>query len=93
MMERAFDEMALPSPADRRNVQRRLSLKRGLIIYRDGYCTLPCQVSNFSELGARAVVGDSILCPKEFTLRIAGEPPRRGRIAWRSATAIGIQYL
>jgi hypothetical protein len=53
---------------------RRRILRRALIVYRGGYCTLGCNVLNVSETGARLMPADMGLCPSMFVLK-----PQDGR--------------
>ena len=77
----------------RRDSPRRHVLRRALIVYRGGYCTLGCNILNVSESGARLMPADMTLCPSTFVLKPQDGPPHHCEIVWRKGGMIGVRFL
>jgi len=54
-----------------------------------------CQFRDISVTGARLQIGKSETLPERFTLLLAaiGKPHRRCRIAWRTDTEAGVEFI
>ena len=88
-MEPGPDEKA----AERRRAPRRRALKKALIVFNDGHCTLGCQIVDMSDTGAKLMPADILLCPKEFVLKPQIGEPRNCEVMWRRGTKIGVYYV
>ena len=79
--------------SERRGGSRRRVLKKALIVFNDGHCSMGCQVLDKSDTGALLLPLDTLLCPKEFVLKPLVGEPRPCEVMWRKGTKIGVQYL
>jgi hypothetical protein len=79
--------------AERRRAPRRRALKKALIVFNDGHCTMGCQIVDMSDTGAKLTPGDILLCPKEFVLKPQIGEPRNCEVMWRRGTMIGVYYV
>jgi hypothetical protein len=55
---------------ERRAKPRTPALRTGILVFKDGYCTMECEIIEISAGGARIKPLDPASCPKEFELRI-----------------------
>jgi hypothetical protein len=55
---------------ERRAKPRMPALRTGILVFKDGYCTMECEIIEISPVGARIRPLDPASCPKEFELRI-----------------------
>ena len=78
---------------DRRDKGRRRVLKRALIVFQGGHCTMRCQILNISELGAQVMPSDILLCPSEFVLKPEVGDRRNCEVVWRKGTTIGVRFV
>ena len=78
---------------DRRRAARRKVLKRGLIVFQSGRCTLGCQILEYSDTGAKVRPADIILCPSEFVLKPQVGPARDCEVVWRKGETLGVRFL
>jgi hypothetical protein len=77
---------------ERRKVQRRRTLKAGLIAFNRA-ATIECQVRNLSPAGAGLDVPSQIGIPDEFTLVVEHERlKRKCRVIWRTPTRLGVEF-
>ena len=76
-----------------RRTQRLRTFKGGSIMF--GVATsLDCTIRNMSATGAALEVESQVGIPAEFVLLIKPERTRRNcRVAWRSATRIGVRFV
>jgi hypothetical protein len=58
------------NPEERREKPRMPALRSGVLVFKDGYCTMECEIIEISAGGARIKPLDPASCPKEFELRI-----------------------
>jgi hypothetical protein len=72
---------------------RRRVLRRALIVYRGGYCTLGCNILNVSESGALLMPSDILLCPSTFVLKLQDGPSHQCEVIWRRGELIGVRFL
>jgi hypothetical protein len=79
--------------AVRRRAPRRRALKKALIVFNDGHCTMGCQIVDMSDTGAKLTPVDILLCPKEFVLKPQIGEPRNCEVMWRRGTMIGVYYV
>jgi hypothetical protein len=82
-----------PEGESRRGSRRRRVLRRALIVYRGGYCTLGCNILNVSETGALLMPADLGLCPSTFVLKPQVGPPHHCEVVWRKGGMIGVRFL
>ena len=78
---------------DRRDKARRRVLKRALIVFQGGHCSMRCQILNISEVGAQLMPSDTLLCPSEFVLKPDVGDQRNCEVAWRKGTIIGVRFV
>src|SRR5437016_10528324 len=69
---------------------RRRVLRRALIVYRGGNCTLGCNILNVSESGALLMPADILLCPSTFVLKLQDGPSHQCEVAWREGELLGV---
>jgi hypothetical protein len=79
--------------AERRRAPRRRALKKALIVFNEGHCTMGCQILDMSDTGAKLLPADIFLCPKEFMLKPQLAEPLHCEVMWRRGTKIGVRYL
>ena len=79
--------------AERRQIGRRRVLKKALIVFKAGHCSMGCHVLDMSAAGAQLAPADIFLCPNEFTLKPLFDEPRSCQIAWRRGAKIGVRFL
>jgi PilZ domain len=80
-----------------RTVARHRTFKRAHIAFEDHGAVIDCVVWDLSELGACLKVENPSGIPDSFDLVIddlviAHAPVRNCRVAWRSATQIGVEF-
>lgn len=78
---------------DHRRSQRRRALKKALIVYRGGHCTIGCRIVDTSDAGALLKPADVTMCPKEFVLKPDAGPSRSCEVVWRHGELVGIRFL
>ena len=78
---------------ERRNKSRRRVLKRALIVFNGGHCSMRCQILNISEVGAQVMPSDILLCTSEFVLKPDVGDQRNCEVAWRKGTTIGVRFV
>lgn len=79
---------------ERRVVPRTRALKKGMIAFKDRYCSTECMIRNESESGALLMVSQNQVIPNIFELKVY--PAREFRIVeaiWRTPEAMGIRYV
>lgn len=77
-----------------RQAERVKSFLRAQIIFNQRMSTIECVVKNISSHGAKIALGDSLSVPSEFELYIPQKGRSyRARLAWRDATAIGVEFV
>ncbi len=78
---------------DRRGSQRRRLIRRGNVIFRNGNCTMSCQILDISEGGARIRPLDTAYLPEEFILKLRDGEVRRCELVWREGDVIGVRFF
>jgi PilZ domain len=87
------EDRTMDSPTqERRNEARHRALKRDRITFKGRRATIDCTVLNLSDLGACLKVESPIGIPDTFDLVLDNAPVRSCRVAWRSATQIGVEF-
>ncbi|MEP1444421.1 MAG: PilZ domain-containing protein [Hyphomicrobiales bacterium] len=89
-----MSEAAEKITEERRAMPRTRALKKGVIAFKDRYCSTECMVRNESDDGALLVVSQNQVIPNMFELKV--HPDRDFRIAeaiWRTPDAMGIRYV
>lgn len=79
-------------PVERRQARRRRALKSALIVFKNGYCDIRCQILDFSEGGVLLKPADVVQCPNQFVLKPSEGPSRACEVVWRGQTTIGARY-
>lgn len=78
---------------EHRRSPRRRSLKKALIVYRGGNCTIGCSIVDISDTGALLKPADITMCPKEFVLKPSIGTSRSCEVVWRHGELVGVRYL
>jgi hypothetical protein len=86
-------EVSTSAAAERRLLQRRRSLLGAQIIFRNGDCSMTCQVLDISETGALLRPLELALCPNKFVLRPRFDPPRECEVIWRKGEVLGVRFV
>jgi hypothetical protein len=79
--------------SERRDKSRRRVLKRALIVFQGGNCTMRCQILNISEVGAQLMPSDILLCPSESVLKPEVGDRRNCEVVWRKGTSVGVRFV
>jgi hypothetical protein len=83
----------MTAAAESRHAPRLRTFKGGLITF-GAAPTIDCLIRNMSETGAAIEVESQVGIPVEFTLVIKPEFVKRNcRVAWRSDSRIGVQFV
>jgi hypothetical protein len=82
-----------PEGEGRRGSRRKRVLRRALIVYRNGHCTLGCNILNVSETGALLMPMDIGLCPSMFVLKPQDGPAHDCEVVWRKSGMVGVRFL
>ena len=79
---------------ERRVQTRQPVAKVATIRFNGGFCELECVVRNQSATGAKLGIPDTWPIPAVFEIVIADEALiRTVRVRWRSAVAIGVEFV
>src|SRR5258707_15440544 len=86
---------SLMSSAEKRKNLRRSITYPAFIDRGDGLPAIECTLCDASQEGALLAVTDPRRVPAEFILALSsgGAARRRCRVAWRTATQIGVEFL
>ena len=78
---------------ERRATPRVRALKKGVIAFKDRYCSTECMIKNESDTGALLMVSQNQVIPNIFELKVYPESDFRVVEAiWRTPDAMGIRY-
>ncbi len=77
---------------ERRNVARHRTLKRAHIAVEEHGAVIDCVVYDLSDLGACLNVESPTGIPDSFDLVLNHASVRNCRVAWRTATQIGVEF-
>jgi len=77
---------------DKRNAQRRSTLKGGKIVFNAGRSTIDCTIRNLSSTGAKLLVSSVVGIPDTFDLLLDGHSKQPCRIKWRRLKEIGVEF-
>jgi hypothetical protein len=86
-------ETSATATTERRLLQRRRSLLGAQIVFRNGNCSMTCQVLDISETGALLRPLELALCPNRFVLRPRFDPPRECEVIWRKGDVLGVSFV
>ena len=79
---------------ERRRELRGRTLRSGKIVFNSKQSVIDCIVRDLSDGGACLQVNATTAVPPSFELIVDGdEPSRSSRVAWRSDTRIGVEFL
>jgi len=78
---------------NRRGVDRRRVLKKGLILFNEGRSSIGCHIQDISETGAKLVPVDVFSCPSEFLLKLPVGEPRECEVMWRRGDRVGVRFV
>jgi hypothetical protein len=78
--------------AERRRGRRQRVLKKAVIVFNNGQCSMGCQILDISDTGAKLMPADIFSCPKEFVLKPTEGGPRHCVVMWRNGLEIGVRY-
>jgi hypothetical protein len=78
--------------AERRDEPRHRVLKKALIVFNNGHCSMGCQILDMSDTGAKLMPADIVCCPREFLLKPVEGEPRHCAVMWRKGSEIGVRY-
>jgi hypothetical protein len=83
----------IASGRNKRKEPRPRTLKRGLIVFHDGYSAFDCTVRNLSSGGAMLLFGESVGVPNHFELAILPcDTLRPCTVRWRNENALGLSF-
>lgn len=78
---------------DSRRRKREKIFDKAVIVYNDGFCTMDCEVIDYSEDGAKLKPLNPRDCPIYFQLRIKHGPTRNCMVLRRSGRDVGVRFL
>jgi hypothetical protein len=79
--------------AERRRLQRRRALLGAQIIFRNGNCSMSCQILDITETGALLRPLEMTLCPNKFVLKPRFDPSRQCEVIWRKGAVLGARFV
>jgi hypothetical protein len=79
--------------AERRQSERKRMLKRGRIVFRNGFASIDCVVLDLSAGGAKVRTSGFLVLPERFELRIENGPSCPVEVAFRGADVTGVRFL
>jgi hypothetical protein len=77
---------------ERRNAARAKTLKKAMIAYDQGRCTMSCTILEFSADGARLRPQDAFWVPDSFVLHLPNGTRRHCDVVRKDRTDIAVQY-
>ena len=89
-------EKNVPASRETRRAKRKAFERVALLDFCDGEVPRPCQVRDISAGGARLIVfTGTTAIPETFNLLLdpAAKVQRPCKVAWRSPTELGVQFL
>jgi len=78
---------------DIRRSMRESIFEKGIVVYNDGFCTMDCEVRDYSNEGARIRPLNPRDCPVYFQLRIKHGPTRNCMVLHRTGRDFGVRFL
>ena len=85
-------ETDLNAVVERRRFPRHRALVGAQIVFRQGLCSMGCQIVGFSPSGATVRPNDIFLCPSKFLLKPRFGSPRECEVVWRKGDRLGVRY-
>lgn len=94
MSQLTHEAAGLSGPgSERRRAARHRALKKGEILFNDGYSGIDCLIRNISDTGALLITQNPVGIPARFNLKLeAPRPLRRCELRWRGADRIGVRF-
>jgi len=84
--------MLADNQPEKRQIQRRRTLRGGRIVFNLGRSTIDCTVRNVSPRGAKLQVASSVGIPETFTLKLDEGTSQHCRVVWRTLKEIGVAF-
>lgn len=78
---------------ERRKYPRSHVLRRGQIVYRNGYGAMDCVLLDLSAGGAQIRVENWLTLPQRFEVRIAGGPRYLAEVRHRNLERTGVRFV
>lgn len=89
-----MSQTAEPSVCPEQRKSRRVkTLKKGKIIFNDGFSVVECTVCNISECGAGLRLACVVELPDVFTLHIEGGEKRECEVVWSANDKLGVSFI
>ena len=91
-----FDDLegtGTPATGDARRSKREKIFDKAMIVYNDGFCTMDCEVLDYSEDGAKLKPLNPRDCPIYFQLRVKHGPTRNCMVLRRTGREFGVRFL
>ena len=79
--------------AERRRGRRQRVLKKAVIVFNNGQCSMGCQILDISDTGAKLLPADVFSCPREFVLQPMKGQPHQCVVMWRKGLQMGVRYV
>jgi hypothetical protein len=77
---------------ERRRFPRHRALLSAQIIFREGMCSMGCQILGISPGGATMRPNDMLVCPARFLLKPPFGAARECEVVWRNGERLGVRY-
>lgn len=78
--------------SDRRVNDRKRMLRRGRIVFRNGYSIIDCIILDMSGEGARLKVSDWRNVPPAFALNLENDVTRHAEVRFRRLEVVGVRF-
>jgi hypothetical protein len=78
---------------ERRKHPRSHVLRRGQVVFRDGYSVLDCVLLDLSPGGAQLRVDNWLTLPQRFEVRIKGGPRHLAEVRHRNMERTGVRFI
>jgi hypothetical protein len=78
---------------EKRQARRSLVIKKAMLVFNGGHCSMDCQVLDLSKTGARLKPDDILVCPEQFTLKFPHGSVHLCEVRWRKGNILGVRFL
>ena len=78
---------------EKRRERRALVIKKAMVVFNGGHCSMDCQVFDLSKTGARLKPDDIQVCPEQFTLKFPHGSVRLCEVRWRKGNILGVRFI
>ena len=78
---------------EKRQAHRTRVIKKAMVVFNGGHCSMDCQVLDLSEIGARLKPDDILVCPEQFTLKFPHGSVHLCEVRWRKGNILGVRFL